>query len=68
MNIVRIWFNPQYQCTTAKSLFEQSVTLGAKNVGILHRLKSMSNTTVGIKNCKQLFYDGLHLRPKKKQL
>ena len=39
MNIVRIWFSPQYQCTTEKSLSEQSVTIGAKSVGISHRLK-----------------------------
>ena len=34
MNIVRIIFSPQYQCTIEKSLSEQSVTIGAKNVGI----------------------------------
>ena len=41
MNIVRIWLNPQYQCTTEKSLSEQSVTIGAKNVSISHGLKGL---------------------------
>ena len=39
MNIVRIFLSLQYQCTTEKSLSEQSVTIGAKNVDISHRLK-----------------------------
>ena len=38
MNIVRILFNAQYQCTTEKILSKQSVTIGAKNIVISHRL------------------------------
>ena len=43
MNIVRIWFSPQYQCMTEKSLSEQSVTIGAKNVGISYHFNNSLN-------------------------
>ena len=38
MDILRILFSPPYKCNTEKSLSERSVTIGAKNVGISHRL------------------------------
>ena len=45
INIVKILFSPQYQCTTEKSLSKETITIGGKNLRILHCLKVTTMTT-----------------------
>ena len=58
--------NPQYQCNTKKSISEQLVTIGAKNVSISHRLKSRLDTDTSTQNFRTTFLaNDLHGKFKK---
>ena len=67
---VLLFYSVVNASSSEKSCLQFSIPIGSgvgEEGGVSHRLKNMWNTAVGIKNCKQLFCYGLHLRPKKKQ-